>query len=59
MISITDPEADRATHLIISKGLLLKEKKLVPTLWVDNITEDEVHLVVGTRTLNELPNYRE
>lgn len=56
---LTDLEANRATHLIISKGLLLKEKKLVPTMWVDNVTEDEVHLVIGTRTLNELPNYRE
>ena len=50
----TDPQADRATHLLISKGLLLKEKKLVPTTWLSDVTEDEAYLSVGSGTLEEL-----
>jgi uncharacterized protein YrrD len=55
---LTDPEQDRATHLLISQGLLLKEEKLVPTTWVSMVLEDEVHLVVGSRALDQLPEYR-
>jgi uncharacterized protein YrrD len=55
---LTDPEQDRATHLLISRGLLLKEKKLVPTTWVSTVLEDKVRLAVGSRVLDELPEYR-
>lgn len=55
---LTDPEGDRATHLVISRGLLLTETKLVPTTWVSTVMEDEVHLAVGSRLLNALPEYQ-
>ncbi|HET7087727.1 MAG TPA: PRC-barrel domain-containing protein [Anaerolineae bacterium] len=56
---LIDPQADRATHFLISKGLLLKETKIVPVQWVTNIGEDEVHLAVRSRLLNELRAHRE
>ena len=49
-----DPEAHRATHFIVSKGRLLKEKKLVPVEWIDSIKEDEVLLAVGARQIEEI-----
>lgn len=55
---LTDAMADRATHLLISNGLLLKEKKLIPTLWISEVGEDEVHLTVGLRFLDQLREYQ-
>jgi uncharacterized protein YrrD len=56
---LTDPQADWVTHFVISQGLLLKEKKLVPTSWVSLIEEDEVHLAVGSETLDKLSPYKD
>jgi uncharacterized protein YrrD len=54
---MVDPESNRATHFLITKGLLLKERKLVPVGWVDRITEDKVQLAVGEKTVDRLPDY--
>jgi uncharacterized protein YrrD len=54
---LTDAETDRATHLLISQGLLLKETKLIPTTWISTVLEDQVHLLVGSAQLQDLPSY--
>ena len=56
---VTATWADRATHLIISGGLVLKDRRLIPIDWVTNVSEDEVHLAVGARFLSTLPIYEE
>jgi uncharacterized protein YrrD len=56
---LTEPEADRATHFVISSGFFLKEKKLVPVRWVDSIEEEEVHLAVGSSLIDSLREYQE
>jgi len=56
---LTDPRSDRATHLMISKGLLLKARKLIPTTWIKDVAEEEVRLAVGSATLEELGEYAE
>lgn len=55
----TDPESDRATHLLISEGLLFKEKKVIPTNWIKLMSEDKVHLSVNSDLLERLPEYQE
>jgi uncharacterized protein YrrD len=55
----SDPEEHRATHLVISSGLISKEKKLVPSIWVARIEEDEVHLNVGCEVIDRLPPFSE
>jgi uncharacterized protein YrrD len=55
---LTDPQADRATHFVISSGLLFKTRKLVPTTWISDLGRDEVHLAVGAQLLNELREYQ-
>ena len=55
---LTDPQADRATHFVVSEGLLLKERKLVPAVWVDRVYEDEVHLAVGSTMFEMLREYQ-
>lgn len=51
---ITAGEADRATHLLVSKGLLSKERKMIPITWVTIVADDEVQLTVGPSKLEEL-----
>jgi uncharacterized protein YrrD len=53
----TYPRTDRASQFLISAGLLLKERKLIPIHWVDRLTEEKVHLAVGSRLLDKLPAY--
>jgi uncharacterized protein YrrD len=54
----TDPLEDRATHFLISEGLVLKEKKLIPTRWMSQVFEDEVHLSVDSEFVDSLPEYQ-
>ena len=54
---LTDPEADRVTHLVISKGFLLTEEKLIPTSWISTVMSDEIHLLVGASQVESLEDY--
>ncbi|MAS32825.1 MAG: hypothetical protein CL610_02385 [Anaerolineaceae bacterium] len=56
---VVDPATEYATHMLISQGLLLKTRKLVPVTWLKIAGEDEVHLVMGTETIQGLPPYRD
>ena len=51
---LVDPSADEITHMLISKGLLLKEMKLIPMKWVRSLTEDKVQLWVEQNEVEEL-----
>lgn len=55
----TEPETDTVTHFLISQGLFLKERKLVPIGWVNAVKEDEVQLAVGSALLESLPQYQD
>ncbi len=52
---MTGAKTDRVTHFVIAKGMLLKEKKMIPVDWIASLGEDEVRLVVVLRTVEELP----
>ena len=56
---LADPSRDRATHLLISQGLILQEKKVVPTSWIKRVQENEVRLAVSSGLIEELPEYKE
>lgn len=51
---LADPSADEVTHLLISRGLLLKEKKLIPMKWVRSLDEEKVHLRVKRERVDKL-----
>jgi uncharacterized protein YrrD len=55
---MTDAESRRSTHFLISKGRVLKEKKLVPVEWIDSFDEDDLHLAVGASMIEQLPAYQ-
>jgi uncharacterized protein YrrD len=50
---LADPAAEQATHLIITRGMLTKEKRLIPMKWVTILGEDSVHLGVTEAEVNE------
>ena len=53
-----DAESKRATHFLISEGLLFKERKLIPAHWIRSVAEDKVNLAVPSRLLERLPEYQ-
>lgn len=52
-----DRDSNRATHFLISEGLLFKERKLIPAHWVRSVEEDKVYLAVPSTVLERLPVY--
>jgi uncharacterized protein YrrD len=46
-----------ATHFVIGKGLFLKERKLVPTVWIADVDDDQVTLSVMSNLVDRLPEY--
>ncbi|MAU12492.1 MAG: hypothetical protein CL607_21905 [Anaerolineaceae bacterium] len=49
----TDANSD-ITHFAITQGLLFKDEKVLPLSWVSDIRDDEVHLAVTAKTLEQL-----
>ena len=54
---MTDENNEYVTHPVVSSGLLLKERKMVPAYWLTNVSEDEVHLTVDSRFIDHLPEF--
>ena len=48
----------RATHFVISQGLIFKTHKAIPVQWISEVTEDEVKLGVHSDLLERLPEYQ-
>lgn len=55
---ITDPKNDSVTHLVISSGLFLKKRKMIPVYWLDDVAEDQLHLSVGACLFDCLLEFR-
>jgi uncharacterized protein YrrD len=55
---LTQSQTDRATHIVISAGLLFKHRKLIPSAWTLDITPEEVRLSVDSKFLEQLPEYQ-
>jgi len=53
---IVEPEEKRATHIVVSNGFFSKEFKLVPTLWITNVTEEKVYLSIWSDLFESLPD---
>lgn len=52
---LTSTPADQVTHLLIAKGLLAKEHRLIPVSWVERLTDDEVQLAIDSSVVERLP----
>ncbi len=56
---ITDPDTERATHLVVSRGLLGTDRKVVPTHWIVDVTEDKVTLSIEGKLFDQLIDFKE
>jgi sporulation protein YlmC with PRC-barrel domain len=54
---LTDIETEQALYILISKGLVTKERKLIPALWVREIDENEIYLTAPAEVLAKLRPY--
>lgn len=54
---ITESQGERVSHFVVSEGFLLKEHKLIPAAWIENVTEDEIYLSVNAGVFERLPKY--
>ncbi len=50
---------NHATHVLVSEGLFLKEKKLIPTTWIKRMTENKIRLAVDSKLLERLPEFQD
>ena len=53
----TDFRESRATHLVISEGVFLEKRKMIPTLWIETVKKNEVRLSITSDFFNEVPAY--
>lgn len=56
---IVDPHARRVTHLVVRKGWLLTEDRIIPITLVERALPDGIHLKASSVELEQLPAYRE
>jgi uncharacterized protein YrrD len=54
---LTDSPTDRASYFVMSSGILLPSKRLVPMTWVQDIYEDRLVLNVGKAMVEQLREY--
>lgn len=55
---LAEPTAEQITNLLVSKGFLVRNAKLIPIQWVMSMGEEEVRLRVSSASvedLNDLP----
>jgi uncharacterized protein YrrD len=55
----TDERGEHATHFLIAKGLVSKERKTIPAAWVDAVFTHAVHLSVDQNVVDNLPEHEE
>jgi len=53
----TDQDEQRVTHLLISKGLISKSWKLIPSMWINTVSERQVRLSIDSLFVEHLPEH--
>jgi sporulation protein YlmC with PRC-barrel domain len=53
------PESGKVSHILVSEGVLRKDRRLVPVAWVESVAEDKVLLSMPSRQLEGLPAYKD
>ena len=54
---ILEQNQERATHIVVSSGLLSKEYRLVPTFWIKDATDEKVYLTIDSEFYEKLPEH--
>lgn len=56
---VIDPGTQEVSHIIVRRGWLFAEDKVVPMAWVDEATAEQVRLRSDVKNLDELPRFEE
>jgi osmotically-inducible protein OsmY len=56
---VVDPQTQQVTDLIVERGLLLKEDRVLPVSTVDHIAEGAIHLNIDCAEVTDFSPYRE
>jgi uncharacterized protein YrrD len=56
---VIDPKTEQVTHLVIEKGHLFTEDRLIPIDLIKSAGENQVTLKIGDADLNDLPHFEE
>jgi uncharacterized protein YrrD len=56
---ISEPDGNKVTHLVITKGFLNQEKKLIPANWISRVKDDTIQLKVDSKFIEKLRDYKE
>jgi uncharacterized protein YrrD len=56
---ITSRSGDQLTHIVVTKGMLDRKKKLIPASWISHIKEDGVKLCIDAKLVDKLKDYDE
>lgn len=54
--SIASPKTGRITHSNITRGLLVKEHKMIPRHWISQMVDGELWIAVSDRMIGRLPD---
>lgn len=53
---VTSPGTERVTHFVITRGLLVKEHKVIPRHWISQMGDGELWIAVSDRMIGRLPD---
>lgn len=56
---VLDPETKRVTHIVVRKGILLTEDKLVPIEDIDRVDERQIFLKKGIDDMEDFPEFEQ
>jgi osmotically-inducible protein OsmY len=56
---VVDPQTQQVTELIVEKGLLFKEERVLPITTVERVTEQEICLNIHSYELSNYPEYHQ
>ncbi len=56
---VVDPKTKRITDLIVEKGFLLKEDRVIPVSVVESTNDEAIQLSIESKELPKFPKYRE
>lgn len=51
---LADPSMETITDLVVSRGIFIRESKLVPIKWVSSLGEEKVHLSMNRHSVEKL-----
>jgi uncharacterized protein YrrD len=54
---MVEPSENRATHILVSRGLFSKEHKLIPTLWIKKVSDEKIVLSIDSDMFDRLPEH--